>query len=231
MISANANMKKSIRTWMTSALRGTAALVVAAVLLAMGAGPAIAAPDTEYRSFPGCPLLVERFSGDCVQRLQHELNGVLSEYNLQEDGTFGAGTRIAVLDYQGRHHLPADGNVGSITADALQSEYDATQPPPAAPGSAEECLNQGKIRASDGQCVSDGVVGGGKSISECIQDLTIDEASARALEHGFTTGKFSDWKEAGEKLKNNAGMKVLGRVLTAGEAFKCGWWDIPDDVG
>ena len=28
MISANANMKKSIRTWMTSALRGTAALVV-----------------------------------------------------------------------------------------------------------------------------------------------------------------------------------------------------------
>jgi peptidoglycan hydrolase-like protein with peptidoglycan-binding domain len=194
------------------------------------AGAAAAAPENEYRSFPGCPLLVERFSGDCVERLQHQLNGVLAAYNLDEDGVFGEGTRIAVLDFQGRNHLPADGNVGGITADELQRQYDATQPPPPPPGSAEDCPNdQGMVRGSNGECVADGVVGGGKSLIECIQELTIDEASARAIEHGFTTGKFSSWKEAVEELKSNAGVKALGRVLSAAEAFKCGWWDIPDD--
>ncbi|MDT7703231.1 MAG: putative peptidoglycan binding domain [Pseudonocardiales bacterium] len=32
---------------------------------------------------------------------------------------FGPSTRIAVLDFQGRHGLPADGNVGGATADMI----------------------------------------------------------------------------------------------------------------
>src|SRR6476469_7191817 len=84
------------------------------------------ASASEERSFPDCPLLLEdKSSGPCVEKLQEELNAVNPEYGLVVTKRFDAPTRIAVLDFQGRNHLDADGNVGSATADELQRQFDA----------------------------------------------------------------------------------------------------------
>ena len=103
--------------------------------LNMSAG--VASAD-EGRSFPGCPLLLEnKSSGPCVEKLQNELKKVNPAHNLTVTKTFDAPTRIAVLDFQGRNHLDADGNVGSVTADELQRQYDAIvneAQPPVQPG-------------------------------------------------------------------------------------------------
>ena len=84
--------------------------------------PPQAADADEQRSYPGCPLLLEGNQNRCVERLQHDLNAVNSSYNLPETGFFGPLTRTAVLDFQGRNKLPADGNVGSETADLLADQ-------------------------------------------------------------------------------------------------------------
>lgn len=116
-----------------TAVRRTAT-VAAACALAVGAvaGPAWAddragnpvhtssVGRTGTSSFPGCPLLVEAAStGPCVERLQRSLNEVNADYDLPVTGFFGRSTRVAVLDFQGRNGLGADGNVGSDTARAL----------------------------------------------------------------------------------------------------------------
>ncbi|EXG82287.1 peptidoglycan-binding domain-containing protein [Cryptosporangium arvum] len=190
--------------------------------VAMGAAPSVArADDTNNRSFAGCPLLIERFSGDCVVKLQHYLNVVNPGYALAEDGKFGRLTRIAVLDFQGRNRLGADGNVGGITADALTAQYNAKQPPPPPANSPISCLAQGKVSDHKGNCVSDGVVGGGKPLGECLKEAAIDEATQKTLERAFTQGKFSSWKTALSTVKK------ISPFLTAAEAFKCGWWDRP----
>jgi peptidoglycan hydrolase-like protein with peptidoglycan-binding domain len=110
-----------------------ASSVVPTILLA-GAGTAVAAPSG---SFPGCPVLSEgNSSGPCVERLQVDLNTVNSGYHLTQDGVFGVGTRIAVLDFQGRNHLGADGIVGASTADELtrQSQAEGAVPTPSPSG-------------------------------------------------------------------------------------------------
>lgn len=197
-----------------SSRRIIVALVASALAIFGHAGPAAAAnDDTNVRSFPGCPLLIERFSGDCVVQLQRALNSVNSAYGLTEDGQFGPMTRIAVLDFQGRNRLGADGNVGGITADELLRQLPKPLPP--------SCLDQGKITGPNGDCVSDGVVGGGKPLGTCLKEAVISEAQQQALERAFTTGKFSSWKAALPKLHK------IAPGLSAFEAFKCGWWDTP----
>jgi peptidoglycan hydrolase-like protein with peptidoglycan-binding domain len=105
-------------------------LVASTLAILVYTGPAAAAnDDANVRSFPGCPLLIERFSGDCVVQLHRALNSVNSAYGLTEDGKFGPMTRIAVLDFQGRNHLGADGNVGGITADELLRQLPKPLPP------------------------------------------------------------------------------------------------------
>ncbi len=76
----------------------------------------------DRRSYPGCPLLLEGDQSTCVERLQHDLNLANSSYDLPKTGFFGVLTRTAVLDFQGRHGLPADGNVGGETADLLADQ-------------------------------------------------------------------------------------------------------------
>jgi pyruvate/2-oxoglutarate dehydrogenase complex dihydrolipoamide acyltransferase (E2) component len=98
------------------------------------AGTGIASASTASGSFAGCPTLSEgHSSGDCVIRLQNDLDVVNSGYHLQSDGIFGRDTRIAVIDFQGRNHLGADGIVGSATADELtrQSQAQGSVPTPA----------------------------------------------------------------------------------------------------
>ncbi|MDQ3900887.1 MAG: peptidoglycan-binding protein [Actinomycetota bacterium] len=67
-------------------------------------------------TLPNRPRLSEGDQGDCVRQLQLALNTVNSDYHLTEDGRFGPDTRIAVLDFQGRNHLGADGVVDPSTA-------------------------------------------------------------------------------------------------------------------
>jgi Putative peptidoglycan binding domain len=105
--------------------------VLAAVLTAAAAatllGTGTASAESQPGSFPGCPMLSENHSaGPCVVQLQDDLNVVNRVvnpgYHLQPDGKFGRDTRIAVLDFQGRNHLGADGLVGPITAGLLRQQ-------------------------------------------------------------------------------------------------------------
>jgi peptidoglycan hydrolase-like protein with peptidoglycan-binding domain len=110
----------------TRVARGVLAALTAVLVVGGSAGTA-AADDTENRSYPGCPLLLEGQTHSCVERLERDLDTVNPAYDLTPDEFFGADTRVAVLDFQGQRRLPADGNVGGLTADALAGEVG---PPP-----------------------------------------------------------------------------------------------------
>ncbi len=69
------------------------------------------ASSRDGRAWPG-RLLTLGSSGSAVAYVQRLLG-------LRADGLFGAHTRQAVLDFQRRHHLSADGIVGPITWAAL----------------------------------------------------------------------------------------------------------------
>lgn len=88
--------------------------------------PAIAssasAPPVQDRSYRDCPLLLEGQTHPCVARLPNDLNVVNADYDLPGTNVFGPATRTAVLDFQGRNDLPADGNVGAGTADLLEKQ-------------------------------------------------------------------------------------------------------------
>lgn len=107
---------------------------IAAVGLTLAAttGPALAASSD--RSFVGCPILTEGSkNSDCVKRLQTDLDVVRPEYRLDTEGDFGPATRVAVLDFQGRNRLDADGQVGAITADVLAKQAESVETPNLAP--------------------------------------------------------------------------------------------------
>ena len=91
----------------------------------MSTGQAVAAP--EAGDLTDCPLLLEGQTSPCVALLQAGLNAVNSDYQLPETTFFGAGTRVAVLDFQGRNHLPADGNAGPKTLSVLQSQINSSK--------------------------------------------------------------------------------------------------------
>lgn len=65
--------------------------------------------------------------GDSVKNLQRLLNQ--NGYKLDEDGIFGAKTRQAVMDYQGKNGLQVDGIVGSQTFGKLNPGGNATIQP------------------------------------------------------------------------------------------------------
>jgi uncharacterized protein YkwD len=75
------------------------------------ASPAPRASSRDGRAWPG-RLLTLGSSGPAVAYVQRLLG-------LRADGLFGAHTRRAVVDFQRRHHLSADGIVGPITWSAL----------------------------------------------------------------------------------------------------------------
>jgi peptidoglycan hydrolase-like protein with peptidoglycan-binding domain len=107
-------------------------LIIGAVIAALAAvGATFAATGTAFAdtgsSLPGCPQLDEGDVDPCVARLQMMLNKVRPEYSLPGTTTFGEKTRIALLDFQGRNLLGADGRFGTTTAYELQRQYDAAQ--------------------------------------------------------------------------------------------------------
>jgi peptidoglycan hydrolase-like protein with peptidoglycan-binding domain len=191
----------------TKLVRNAAALAVI-VSAGLTLGDGIAAADTGSGSFPGCPLLLEnRSTGPCVTRLQNDLNAVNEGYHLDPDGVFGADTRIAVLDFQGRNHLGADGNVGTVTADELSRQAaidDGNQEQPTPPESTEP-----ERRGDPG-----GVIDTGKSAPECfleaVKDKVPDEVVEKIIEGHLPKN------EVGKQLK-----KYLGTPLDVAKAVKC----------
>lgn len=105
-----------------------------------------AAPGGENRSYPGCPLLHEGQTDDCVQRLQNDLNSVNSAYHLPGTRFFGAATRIALLDFQGRNHLGADGVFGPQAADLLASKAAGAGAPPTPGPSGEKVVDSPDVK-------------------------------------------------------------------------------------
>lgn len=114
------------RTGPTTWRRGLLAALLVAGLTTLGsiAGAGAASADTGA-SFAGCPQLDEGDTGPCITQLQQKLTKVHPEYNLPGSETFGPATRIALLDFQGRNHLGADGRFGTTTARELDRQYDA----------------------------------------------------------------------------------------------------------
>ena len=191
----------------TRIARNAAALAVI-VSAGLTSGNGIAAADTEARSFPGCPLLLEhRSAGPCVTKLQMDLNAVNDGYHLYPDGEFGADTRIAVLDFQGRNHLGADGNVGAATADELSRQAaiaGGNQEPPAPP-----VEPQSERRSDPG-----GVVDTGKSGPECLREAVKDKIPDEVVDK-ILEGHLPK-KEVIKQLK-----KYLGTPLDVAKAVKC----------
>src|SRR4051812_14567960 len=95
------------------------ALATLTVLGTLNLGMGTAVADSGGSSFPDCPQLDETDTGPCVKRLQDMLTRVHPEYNLPGTETFGPATRIALLDFQGRNRLGADGRFGPVTAAEL----------------------------------------------------------------------------------------------------------------
>jgi len=191
----------------TKLARNTAALVVivsAGLTLSSG----IAAADTESGSFPGCPLLLEnRSTGPCVMQLQNDLNAVNDGYDLNPDGVFGADTRIAVLDFQGRNHLGADGNVGTATADELSRQAAiaiGNQEQPTPPESTEP-----ERRGDPG-----GVIDTGRSAPECFLEAVKDKVPDEVVEK-IIDGHLPK-KEVVKQLQ-----KYLGTPVDVAKAIKC----------
>lgn len=112
-----------------------------------GPGPAPAPPAPS-----GPRVLSQGMTGQDVANLQSQLNRF--GYGLAVDGDFGPATDRAVRDFQSRHGLTVDGQVGSATRGALAaapSPQPAPTPPPAPPAG----------RAPDGNPYTPLVVDGG----------------------------------------------------------------------
>ena len=160
--------------------------------------------STPTRSFADCPVLDPNAYGTCVSRLQQELNAA-GPYHLTYDSLFGQDTLTAVLDFQGRNHLPADGIVGPQVADLLDIQA----------GPEQVCLAKGGSMLPDGTCGSDGVVGAGKSVWECIQDM----AGKDIVEALKKLDKSAE--KAGEVIPESAFKEFMKKVGAPAEAFNC----------
>jgi hypothetical protein len=151
--------------------------VLAATLGLLLVVPGLAAAEEPPLS--SCPLLLENKStGTCVALLQHALNKTGAPYNLPEGkqpgaGTFGAATRIAVLDFQGRNGLAADGNAGPQVIRALVAQVgdvrppDITAPPPGTGQPALKCTAHKANTATWAKCQSTDGAGWARLKSTC----------------------------------------------------------------
>lgn len=110
-------MKKSIKKGvLTAALAITLALPVA-----VGVGGSIkasVAPQTQTEQAISVAVLRQGSKGGEVKEVQRRLK-LWGYYNGSVDGVFGAGTRSAVIAFQKKNGLTADGVVGKATYKAL----------------------------------------------------------------------------------------------------------------
>jgi peptidoglycan hydrolase-like protein with peptidoglycan-binding domain len=220
-------------------MRKTLMSVIAAVPTALGlllAAPGVAAAQEDMIHLSDCGLLLEGQSSTCVALLQLSLNETGAPYGLTADGVFGPGTRIALLDFQGRNHLGADGNAGPQVIAALIGkvgdhnalDLDGRNPYPTGSALPGETINPNTGRPYDpcsagtvrynGECYDpeflDGKsVWGGKTVVECA-----DDATRKAVKNIIAA---ENAKEAGKRVGRQIGKKLL----TVPSVFKCMLWD------
>jgi small ligand-binding sensory domain FIST len=131
----------------------------------------------------------------------------MTGYHLDADGEFEADTRIAVLDFQGRNHLGADGNVGAVTADELSRQAataQGKQEQPTPPVDTEP-----ERRGDPG-----GGVDTGKPAPQCFLEAVKDKIPDEVVEE-ILDGHLPK-KEVVRQLK-----KYLGTPLDVAKAVKC----------
>ena len=87
-----------------------------------------------------CPPLGPGYHGGCVDQLQSELNEV-ENANLAVDGSFGAGTRQALVNFQRQYGLAADGVSGQKTAMTLANLIALGEPGMPAPANYPPTFN------------------------------------------------------------------------------------------
>lgn len=229
-------MRAQQRSAATSAVCVAVALaVLVGLLLAAAPGRAVA----QQQRLSECPLLLEnKSSGPCVVLLQRALNKTGVGYNLDDDGTFGEGTRKAVLDFQGRNRLPADGNAGAQVIGALVGKvgdlsFGETPPEPAAPSG--DCVS-GDVASCEG-----GVIGAGKPAWECLGEALSDELTKkikqwRAQDKGeppppdvkpSPQEKEQVLKKTSRKEQLKIAKEFAKRPFTVVKIFKCMLWDLP----
>lgn len=79
-----------------------------------------------------CPTLTQGYHGGCINELQIELNEDIGT-TLAIDGYFGPDTYNAVVAFQQKAGVPADGMVGLLTKAALDVLNSVATPGPGAP--------------------------------------------------------------------------------------------------
>jgi lysozyme family protein len=114
---------------------GCAGLILA--IDALDDGIDFEAPDLERVSFPTTGLSPDEDKHDTVW-LQWALNALGAVPQLQVDGIYGGGTRIAVRHYQEGHKLQIDGLAGKQTINSIKADLKKVgkapakaEPPPA----------------------------------------------------------------------------------------------------
>ncbi|HEY6181711.1 MAG TPA: peptidoglycan-binding domain-containing protein, partial [Terriglobales bacterium] len=98
------------------------------------------------------PVLKQGSSGPDVKDLQQKLRDFGFDPN-GVDGNFGAGTKAALIAFQQRNGLPADGVAGAATLAALQGTGGATS------GDAADEVPENAASASDAAVSPDSICG------------------------------------------------------------------------
>ena len=110
-------MKKSIKTAIATASLACALLVPAAIAI-RGENNAQYTVDMQIEAVESAAVLRQGSRGNEVKEVQTRLKK-WGYYNGSVDGVFGAGTRAAVIAFQKKNGLTADGVVGKATYQAL----------------------------------------------------------------------------------------------------------------
>ncbi len=118
-------MKKSIRKGILLAL-ACVTLSASAVAVGKSVSSAAVGAYTQEQAISAASVLKQGSKGSDVKEVQRRLK-LWGYYNGSVDGVFGAGTRAAVVSFQKKNGLKADGIVGKSTYKALgmNSAYQA----------------------------------------------------------------------------------------------------------
>ncbi len=226
----------------------TVAAAVATTLGLLLAVPGVAAAQEEKLHLSDCGLMLEGHNDTCVSLLQLSLNKTGAPYHLDTDGGFGADTRTAVLDFQGRNGLGADGNAGSEVIAALIAQVgdhnvdDLVGQPPPPPDPSTDATPCNDPLGRD--CDLGEAVGQGKSTTECLGEalsskvtqIIKEERSRRNGQAPPATApdakpsaeeKERTVKSASRKEQLKVAKDLASKPLAVGKIFKCMLWDMP----
>jgi len=127
------------------------------------------------------PVLKQGSSGPDVKDLQQKLRDFGFDPN-GVDGNFGAGTKAALIAFQQRNGLPADGVAGAATLAALQGTGGATS------GDAADEVPENAASASDAAVSPDSICGLNlAALAGKVPDAVIAQIPKAAAKFGITS--------------------------------------------